>query len=277
LNGFDERRLSNGQGDGRVRFPDLPIVNPDVPVPSRGQREKYGGLFYLGIAGLLLLVALVGWFAYGVWSLRDVWADVYALHDASRGESERVEAADRLSRSPRFSDAQKLEMSLRRDLPDLARYRLAEGVSTEVVAQDPRGYALAAARSPGWPDWLRLLLARRLAYGAARGYDIPREALDELRRHPDPMIGLWAVYALAVLPPTGPDPAMTAELEKAAQAAGPNRELAAVLLGALHAPPGDRERRLDEATLWLRHHHPQAAKIWQGWELRKERMVREYD
>jgi hypothetical protein len=30
----------------------------------------------------------------------------------------------------------------------------------------------------------------------------------------------------------------------------------------LRAPDDERERRLDEATLWLRHHHPQAIKIW---------------
>ena len=59
-------------------------------------------------------------------------------------------------------------------------------------------YALTVARSPDWPDWLRLLLCARLAYGAARGYAIPREALDELAHHADPMIGLWAACALAL-------------------------------------------------------------------------------
>ena len=39
-----------------------------------------------------------------------------------------------------------------------------------------------------------------------------------------------------------------------------------MLLAALAAPAGERENRLDEATIWLRRHHPQAAKIWQGWE-----------
>jgi hypothetical protein len=132
------------------------------------------------------------------------------------------------------------------------------------VARDPRGYALVVSRSPGWPDWLRLVLSRRLAYGASRGYDIPREVLDELKRHPDPMTGLWAVYALAVVSRPGPDPEMTAELEKAASAPGPEGELAALLLAALRAPQEEREHRLDEATLWLRRHHPQAVKIWQG-------------
>src|SRR5262249_36981592 len=153
--------------EDRPRFPDLPILNPGgrvTPAP-RGQREKYGALFYLGIAGLLLLLVLIGWFAYGVWSHRDLWAEVYVLHNRGRTESDRIEAAYRLSRNPRLADAQKMEISLRRDLPDLARYLLAEAVSTEAVARDPRAYAMAVARSPGWPDWLRLLLARRLTYG----------------------------------------------------------------------------------------------------------------
>jgi hypothetical protein len=149
-------------------------------------------------------------------------------------------------------------------------------VSTEPVAHDPRSYALAVARSEGWPDWLRLLLARRLAYGAGRGYGIPREALDELRRHPDPMIDLWATYSLAVLPRSGPDSALSAELEKAARAQGPTGELAGRLLDALRATSEERERehRLDEATEWLRRHHPQAAEIWRGWEVRDRMVVR---
>jgi hypothetical protein len=109
------------------------------------------------------------------------------------------------------------------------------------------------------------LLARRLSYGACLGYDIPREPLEELRRHTDPMIGLWATFALAVLPRPGPDAATAAELEKAAGAPGPEGALAMMLLEALRAPQEERERRLDEATVWLRSHHPQAVPIWRGW------------
>ena len=184
----------------------------------------------------MLLIALVGWFGHGLWSNRDIWADVYTLNDAKRPESERLDAALRLARNPRLDDGPRMEMALQKGLPELARYLLAESVSTEPVAHDPRAYALAVARSEGWPDWLRLLLARRLAYGAGRGYAIPREALDELKRHSDPMIGLWATYSLAVLPRTGPDPALTAELEQAARAQGPTGELAGRLLDA----PADR-------------------------------------
>jgi hypothetical protein len=283
LDVFGEIRGPSPDGD-RPRFPELPILNPnEVPAPAasgpaptaRGQREKYGALFYLGIGGLLLLIALVGWFGYGLWSNRDIWADIYVLNDARRPEADRLDAAQRLAGNLRFDDGPRMEMALRKDLPALARYLLAESVSTELAAHDPRSYAMAVARSEGWPDWLRLLLSRRLAYGAGRGYDIPREALDELKGHSDPMIGVWATYSLAVLPHGDPDPGPTADLEQAAGRRGPPAELAARLLGALRVSGDQREHRLDETTEWLRHHHPQAAEIWRGWDIRDQRAVRQ--
>jgi hypothetical protein len=267
----DERPSSYGSDRGPVPFPELPIINPAVPLAatasSRSQREKYGALFYLGIGGLVILVALIGWFGHGLWSNRDIWADVYTLSDARRPEAERVRAALRLGANPRLDDSQKMELSLRKDLPDLARYVLAESVSTELVARDPRSYAMVVARSPGWPDWLRLLLSRRLAYAAGRGYAIPREPLEELKQHPDSIIRLWATYSLAVLPRSGLDSAMIGELEEASHAADARGELAPRLLGAIQVIR-ERESRLDEATIWMRRHHPEAAKIWQGWDIR---------
>jgi hypothetical protein len=128
------------------------------------------------------------------------------------------------------------------------------------VARNPREFALTVALSQDWPDWLRLVLARRLAYGATRGYAIPDVALEELSRHPDPMIRLCTLYALAMMPndKTG----AAAKLADASHAPDDNGKLAAMLLATKDAPPEERERRLDEATLWLRDHHPQAAKIW---------------
>jgi hypothetical protein len=250
-------------------FPELPIVTP--PVSARSQREKYGSLFYVGIAGLVVLLALLGWFGYSVWSHRDLWADVYVLHDAKRPEIERIRAAYRLSRDDRLSDDARRGMALERTIPDLARYLLAESVSTDEVARDPRAFALAAARSPDWPDWLRLVLARRLAYGAARGYAIPREAVAELAQHSDPMIRVWAYYAFAVTP--GADPDMAAELEKAAQAPGDAQALAKMLVSDLGGPPASREERLDRATRWMQSHHAQAAKIWEGWQVDRGRVI----
>ena len=104
--------------------------------------------------------------------------------------------------------------------------------------------------------------------------DIPREALDELKRHSDPMIGLWATYSLAVLPRRGPDAGPTAELENVAKFGGPAAELAARLLVALRATGEERERRLDEATEWLRRHHRQSAEIWSGWDVSDQGVVR---
>ena len=49
----------NVSSDHPAPFPDLPILNPGLP--ARSQREKYGSLFFLGIAGLLLLIALIAW------------------------------------------------------------------------------------------------------------------------------------------------------------------------------------------------------------------------
>jgi hypothetical protein len=217
-------------------------------------------LFYLGIGGLVFVIGLVAWFVHGVWQNRDLWADVYVLHDRSCPEGRRVQAAMRLARGPRLDDAQLMEMSLRRDLPDRARYVLAEAVSTEAVARDPRSFALAVSRSPDWPDWLRLVLARRLAYGSGLRYAIPHEALQELAGHSDAMIRLWAAYSLTVLGGTGVG--MRRALEEAARDPDAQGELAAMLLKALDEPEPERSLILDRATLWLRTHHPQAARIW---------------
>ncbi len=258
-------------GESPNGFPKLPIL--DSRVPARSQREKYGGLFYFGIAGLVIVAGLVAWFVHGVWELRVVGAHIYVLHDPKRTERERIQAAFELSRDPRVTDSQLMEMSLRRDLPDLARYLLAEAVSTNEVARDPRGYALTVARSPDWPDWLRMLLARRLAYGQARGYAIPSAALTELSNHTDTMIGLWAACALALTP--GAERWPITRLEQAARIADDPGELASMLLAVIAAAPGERERRLDEATIWLRRHHGQASKLWQGWEIREGRLIRD--
>lgn len=259
-------------GDSPNGFPKLPILS-QAELPALTQREKYGGLFYLGIGGLLVLIALVGWFAYGVWAVRDVFTDVYLLHDATRPEAERNQAAFRLTQNARLNDTQLMQTALERDLPDLARYLLAEAVSTDAVAHDPRSYALSMARSPDWPDWLRLVLARRLAYGAGRGYAIPRDPVEELARHADPMISLWATCALAELPDA--DAVWSAKLEKAVAENGEPGELATSLLAALQSSETNREARLDAATFWMRHHHPQAAKIWQGWDVKNGRLVKE--
>ncbi len=149
---------------------DLPIITPDPP--RRSQAQKFGGLFYLGIGGLAVLVLLIGWFGWGVWSLRHVWTRVYILNDAGRPEPERIDAALALSRDPDANQRQLWDLALSRVPPPLARYLLAEALTSEAIQADPSGYALAVARSEGWPDWLEALAA------AHQGMDEkPRERL----------------------------------------------------------------------------------------------------
>jgi hypothetical protein len=262
-------RMPMDQGPG-VNFPTLPIVTPDAP--RRSTREKYGGLFALGVIGLLVLLGLVGWFAWGAWSLRDVWANIYVLHDRRRSEADQVRAAYALSRDPRVNQRQYWDICLRRPLPALARYVLAEALTAEAASADPRGYALTVARSPDWPAWLRLLLTRPLAYAAAQGVPIPAAPLRELReRADDPAIVLWADFALAASTPT--DRAAEAALAEASGRDGPDGALARMLLDALRAGGAERTRRLDEATRWLRTNHPEATRIWAGWRVEGDRLV----
>ena len=198
-------------GESANGFPKLPILSPaEIPPPGsavkpRSQFEKYGGLFYLGIAGLAVLACWSAGSPFdsgasGTSGPTSTCSTIQAHPSWIACRPRFVSASD-----PRVNDAQRMEMCLRRDVPDLARYLLAEAVSTDAVARDPRSFALTVARSPDWPDWLRLLLARRLAYGAARGYAIPREALAELAGHSDPMIGLWADCALDPAAGVGPE------------------------------------------------------------------------
>ena len=249
-------------------YPALPIVSPDEV--RRSQRDKYGGLFYLGIAGLAVVVALITWFAYSAWSLREVWHNIYVLHDRRRPEAERINAAVALSRDRRVTPRQLWDMTLRKDLPPLARYVVAEALPAQTVADNPRAYALSVARSEGWPDWLRLLVFRPLAYAAAEGMKLPREPLEDVRRRSDPAIVLWATFALAA---SGDDPQAAAALKAVATGNTAERELAEQLDQALHAQGSARRARLDEATRWIRSHQPEAARLWNGWTLQGDRIV----
>jgi hypothetical protein len=256
---------------------DLPIVTPDPSPSPRGQAEKYGGLFYLGIAGLVVLVALIAWFAAGVWNLRSVLRSTYILYDPARDEAARIQAALDLSRNPRATQRQYWDAALSRDLPAPARYLMAESLDAGIVAEDPRGFALAVARSRGWPPFLRLLAVRALACAADKGLAIPRgELKDLLRAEQDPIVRLWVVYAMRAMnqedgPGLGEDRRL---LEATAREGGPRAELAALLLAALRERGAERDALLDRATRWLRDHHPEAVRIWSGWELRDGEVYR---
>jgi hypothetical protein len=259
-----------GRPPDRV-FPTLPIVTPEPP--RRSARERYGALFFLGTAGLVVVLALLGWFGWAVWSLRAVWTAVYTLHDDQRAEADRVGAAYALAHDPRVNQRQLWDIALRRTLPPLARYVVAEGLTAEAASADPRGYGVAVARSEGWPDWLRLLLTRPLAYRAALDLPVPRDPLTELTRSPDRSTALWATYALAE--GSSGDPKDADTLRRLASEDTPERPLAALLVTALDATRLDaRLKALDDATRWLRHHHPEAARLWEGWRVVDGRPVR---
>jgi hypothetical protein len=130
---------------------------------------------------------------------------------------------------------------------------------------------MAVAHSEGWPDWLRLLLLRPLAYGAETDAVVPKEPLEELSRHADPMIALWASYTIAA---HWHDHEAEQVLEREAATPSAHRKLAGILREALHAPEAERQELLDEATFWLRAHHAQAAELWNGWEEKEGQLLR---
>ena len=250
-------------------FPELPVIDPGPPRLTL--REKYGGLFYAGVAGLALSLGLVTNFAVELWRSRALWSAIYVLHEARRPDADRIRAAWVAAHHPSINDRQRSDIALRKDLPPLARYVMAEALTSEAIRSDPKAYAVMVARSEGWPDWLRLLMARPMAYGVGEGYRIAWEPLDELRGRADPAIALWATYTRAVMAP-GDAPAARS-LAESADRPGPFQPLAALLHAAAQADGEARVRKLDDATRWLRAHHPEAREIWAGWSEDGDRLV----
>ena len=168
---------------------------------------------------------------------------------ASQSQARRGSTASRrryrLSRDPRVNDDQRMEICLRRDVPDLARYLLAEAVSTDAVAHDPRSFCAGGGA--------QRRLARLAAASCWRGgwrtgplaaYAIPREALDELAQHADPMIGLWANSALALLAAgLGHRDGRRSSSKRCARVPDPAGELAATLAGTRASQIARRRRR----------------------------------
>lgn len=253
------------------RFPELPIVTPEPPPSNRSESEKYGGLFYLGIGGLVVLVLLVGWFVVGVWRARALWANIYTLNETDRPVEERVNAAWAIRTDPHVSQRQLWDLAMSRVPPELARYLLAEGLTAEAIRADPTGYVLAVARSEGWPAWLRLLLIRPMAYDDGRIALAPAP-LEELRNNDDPFVRLWAAYVRArVLDEREPREFLLRESEKAGDQAVMARRLRQALEEKSRAR---RMRALDRATIWMRRHHPASKRVWDGWTVRDGRFER---
>jgi hypothetical protein len=248
---------------------DLPIIQLD-PKP-RSSRERYGALFYLGVGGLSVLVCLLGWFGWNLWALRGVWSSLYVLHSPGRPEALRIHAAYTLAHDARMQQNHYWNDCLDKSLPGLARYILAESLTADAMASDPKAYAEKVAFSEGWPNWLRYLLIRPLAYGAEVGITFPEKPLRTLSQHSDPAVRLWANYVLAAS-------VRDAESERAlaTEAAGKGlfKPLASHLQSALKTKEAERTYWLDLATRWLRVNHPEAKQLWKGWEEQGNRLVR---
>src|SRR5262249_4848677 len=74
---------------------------------------------------------------------------------------------------------------------------------------------------------------------------------------------------------SGGDPTAERALARAAERpSDASGELAAMLLEALRSRQPDRNAALDRATRWMRTHHPQARRLWEGWEERDGVLVR---
>ncbi len=264
--------MDNPPFDGNVRpftFPALPIITVDPPRMT--QREKYGGLFYLGLAGLVIVLGLVGWFGWSAWSLRGVWWNVYALHDASRPESVRIQAAYTLSHDVRVNSQQRWDIAMRKPLPPLARYLLAESLRTDIVATDPALFAKVVALSEGWPDWLRVLGVRAMAMAAAEGTTFPDDVLTTLADGSDPFVRSWVDTIRAVSGVGDRDASARLRAVKDSPTAAIDRDLA----GAIDSNSFERSTHLGRATARLRTDHPEAAKLWEGWAEREGRLVRD--
>jgi hypothetical protein len=252
---------------------DLPIISLDKPPPDKpalSDREKYGGLFYLGVGGLIVLIGLMACFAYGFWTMRAVWRATYILHDPRRSETERILAAYDLSHDPHVTQRQLWDMCLERPLPGLARYLLAERLSAEAVEAAPSAYADAVAYSEGWPDWLRVLLLRPMAYAPEKEIALPMKPLVALSENGDPIVRLWALFVRAA---SAHDLEAERALAAEAETESPRQVLAQHLSAALRSNPADRHPFLEKATLWLRTNHPDASTLWKGWEERGGRLV----
>ena len=268
-------------------FPELPIVTPDPPrketelfsgflglpivtpdPPRKSQAEKYGSMLYLGAGGLVVVLALVGWFAYQVSGMRDLWAAIYVLHDSHRPAKERIDAAWALSKDERLNQRQRFEMVERqRGLPPAARYLLAESLTAEAAQADPRAYALAVARSQGWPDWLRYCsLLRPIAYAAAVGTRFPSEPLKELSWSSDPYIVLWAAFVRDVAGDTAAEGILERAVHADDEVSSRHRSAlsmqAQLLLDAAHSEGEERFSLLKKATQEIRRGHPEAMKLW---------------
>jgi|GEM_PF-3596081 len=182
-------------------FPKLTIL-PDFsppPQPRLTNSEKYGSLYWMGIAGLIASIMLVSWFAVNLWMMRDVWQAIYVLHDADSPVDARVQAAEFLSTDPRMEPSQIQPMIFRKSLPEKARYILAEHLDKALSAKDA-GEMLQLLSTEGPtspPNWLRGHLARLAVITLKPDSSFPVTTLTKFIADPDPVVADWAAFGLA--------------------------------------------------------------------------------
>ena len=179
----------------------------------------------------------------------------------------------RLSRNPRFDDGPRMEMCLQKGparsgaIPagrvDFDRTGRARPASFRAGGVAEPGLARLAAAAAGAPAGLRR--GTRLRH-PARG---PRRAEAPLRPDDRPVGDLLPGRAAAHRPRPRPDRRAGAGRPgcQARPASWPRDCSTPLRTGEER----EREQRLDEATDWLRRHHPEAAEIWRGREVRDRR------
>lgn len=182
-------------------FPKLTILPDSGPVPEPARLtnlQKYGGLYWLGLAGLVTTFLLVGWFGINLWLMRGVWREIYVLHKEDFPDARRIAAARYLAESPDVQPSQIQPMLFRRPLPDEARLILAESLKkADSVASARQMLGLLAtegATSP--PPFLRRHLARLSAVTIPADSRFPAESFAALLNDKDLIVADWAAFAL---------------------------------------------------------------------------------
>lgn len=237
---FDPSNLSgpglSGNGKG---FPNLPII-PASEV-RKTQAEKYGGLFYLGAVGLALLIGLIAWFGWGVWSLRYVWSNIYVLNDPSRDEATRLAAAKDLVANPDLTPQQRLDLSLSTTAPIAARILIAESIPREAILSDPKAFPRSIAEKEGLPAELRLVYLRQMAFAADWLEKYPEAPLRKLIKDSKGSAVAWGQFCLsATRKPVDPE-------GLAKQANDAETPLLKLLIQAIQVHGAERVRLLNEA------------------------------
>ena len=229
---------------GPSPLPSLPIINPDLP--ARSSREKYGLLFTFGIVGAGGpggpggLVRLPG-------VDRCATSGPASISCTIKRSPRRNAFRPPLPAEPRSPDGavQLWDLSLRGDFPTWPAWFWPMGSASTMwprilrAMSRPSREARIGPAGSAWP-WPAPWPTRRR--GAT---PISRERLGELCRTGDPILRLWALYALAVQP--RPDPQTVVEIEQVARTAKPEHELAQLLLDAVHSDEPHRLPILDRS------------------------------